>query len=150
VKAATAVAATTMEATTAAMETTAATSSATVAAVLGERGDGRADEDKRSDTCKKSLQQGGFRHINSLHRNGRWLPGRANRLYQSYLLLDTHSKPEVARVGRKSGLRALGGITRGLGKESEVGGRDFSPITGVVALQFADKPQRSSSAEDLI
>ena len=41
-------------------------------------------------------------------------------------------------------------ITRGLGKESEVGGRDFSPITGVVALQFADKPQRSSSAEDLI
>ena len=68
-------------------------------------------------------------------------PEKANRLYQSYLLLDTHSKPEVARVELEIGLRALGSNHSGAGKKGGVGGRDFSPITGVVALQFAEKPQ---------
>lgn len=51
------------------------------AAMLGNCGDGQANEDERSETCKKSLEQGGFPHMSSLHRNSGRMPRRADRLY---------------------------------------------------------------------
>jgi hypothetical protein len=79
-----AVAASTVEATPATtMKTAAATA---VAATLGERRTGRANQSERRDRGKESLQQGGFPHINTLHPNGGGLPGRANRLQISYAL----------------------------------------------------------------
>jgi len=39
------------------------TAATVTAAMLGKSGDGRANECKRSDTCKKILEQGGFPHI---------------------------------------------------------------------------------------
>jgi hypothetical protein len=65
---------------TTAVETSTAATTVT-AAMLGESGDRQANESKRNDHCKKSFEQGGFPHISSLHRNGGWVPGRANRLY---------------------------------------------------------------------
>jgi hypothetical protein len=61
-----------MEATPTAVETAAATS---VTAMLGKSGHGRANENEGSDTCEKSLQQGGFGHISSLHRTADGCPG---------------------------------------------------------------------------
>ena len=39
------------------------TAATVTAAMLGKSGDGRANEGKRSDTCKKILEPGGFPHI---------------------------------------------------------------------------------------
>ena len=77
VEAATAVAATTVEAptATAAMETSSSAATSSVTAVLGKSGDGCANENEGSDTCQKSLQQGGFRHNRSLHRTAVLCPG---------------------------------------------------------------------------
>jgi hypothetical protein len=52
-------------ATAAAVETSA--SSTAVAAPLGESGRGCANDDERSNPCKKSFEQGGIPHFNSLH-----------------------------------------------------------------------------------
>src|ERR1035441_1086618 len=51
------------------------TSTSTVAAMLGKRGYGCADEGDRSDTYKKSFQQGGFPHFRSLHPTAVGCPG---------------------------------------------------------------------------
>jgi hypothetical protein len=64
--------------TTATVETstaTATTTTTTVAAMLGKRGYGCADEGDRSDTYKKSFQQGGFPHFRSLHPTAVGCPG---------------------------------------------------------------------------
>ena len=58
-EAATAIA-TTVESTTASTAMETASSSTSVTAMLGESGHGRANENEGSDTCERSLQQGGF------------------------------------------------------------------------------------------
>ena len=50
-------------------------------AMLGEGRDRQANEYERSETCEKRLEQGGLPHMSTLHRNGGYRPGRANRLY---------------------------------------------------------------------
>jgi hypothetical protein len=71
-----------MEATTAAsVKTTTASAASVTAAMLGKSGCRGTNQAGRSDSCEKSVQQGGFPHVITLHPNGGWLPGRANRLF---------------------------------------------------------------------
>lgn len=86
-----------MEATaTAAVKTSATAASMTTTAVLGQRRDGQANECERSENREKTVEQGGFPHLNTLHRNGGWMPREGKlRLNSSYLYLEPHSKLEV-------------------------------------------------------
>jgi hypothetical protein len=89
-----AIAATTVEATTtaaveaatttASVEPTAAASATVTAAVLGKGGHGGANECERSETCEKSLQQGGFPHINNLYRPAVLLPREGKPPFTNY------------------------------------------------------------------
>jgi hypothetical protein len=86
-----------MEAPTAtAVETSAATAATMTTAMLGERRDGQANEREGSETCEKSLEQGGFPHMNTPPPKQR-LDAREGklRLNSSYLYLEPHSKLEV-------------------------------------------------------
>src|ERR1019366_2809741 len=56
-------------------------SSPVTTAMLGEGRDRQANEYERSETCEKRLEQGGLPHMSTLHRNGGYMAGRANRLY---------------------------------------------------------------------
>ena len=114
----TAVAATTVEAatttveptsTTTAVEPTAASASVT-AAVLGKGGHGRANKYERSDTCEKSLQQGGLPHFNNLYRTAVLLPREGkppltNRT-SNWSLVPSRKLPNGER---NQGVWALGG-----------------------------------------
>jgi hypothetical protein len=63
-------------ATTATVETATTTAATTtVAAMLGKSGYGCTDEGDRSDSYKKSFQQGGFPHFRSLHPTAVGCPG---------------------------------------------------------------------------
>jgi hypothetical protein len=61
--------------TTATVETSTSTAATTVAAMLGKSGYRCTDEGDRSDTYKKSFQQGGFPHFRSLHPTAVGCPG---------------------------------------------------------------------------
>jgi hypothetical protein len=82
------------------VETTAASASVT-AAVLGKGGHGGANECERSETCEKSLQQGGFPHVKNLHRTAVPLPGRANRLLLILPLIGVSFQARSCQMGRE-------------------------------------------------
>jgi hypothetical protein len=94
--------------TAAAVETSAATAATMTTAMLGERRNSQANEREGSETCEKSLEQGGFPHMNTPPPKRR-LDAREGtlRLNSSYLYLEPHSKLEVVYSLPKARLRSL-------------------------------------------